>query len=571
MRTGPTWGLMSVLISVLCLVSIRPAPIFALSLDDYFSYSLDVEFSKTEIHGSEVFYATVDGTATCTKNLPIAAIEARITSRVVAEHQVSGARVTLNSGYSVTIESFPSVAGETAHTSEVVSLKFPAVSESGTYNVVGELSEVEVQFVLLGWLDVTSFLPPSQEMGSVTYVADEGGGGGGIIIKPGGSLLDYIDENGVFTADITAESEDGKCWITINEGIIGLAEDGKPLSEISIVEVAELPPLPEDFQASVIGLAYDVELDGATFEPPMTLTLEYDESLIPEAVDEENLVIAMWAEQIDEWFNLDGTVDAENNTITTEIGHLTDFTILAYTRPAVFTASDLSITPAEVDIGEEVTISLIITNTGDLTGSYAVVLKINNIEVETKGVTLSGGNNMMVDFSITPDAEGVYTVAVSGSSGTFEVKTPLEVETPLSATFTAANLNISPAEVNLGESLDISITITNTSNLTGTHKVTLKIDDVLIGTKEVTLAGGDSQIVTFTVAKGTAGIYKVNVAGLFESFAVKEESPPQPLTELINWPVLSGVIAAIVVVALLIFILARRGHTKSSLQRMKLG
>ena len=566
MRTGLAWGLMSVLVSVLCLVSIRPAPIFALSLDDYFSYNIDTEFSKTEIHGSELFYATVDGTATCTSNLPLAAIEAQITSRVVAEHQVSGAQVTLNSGYSVTIESFPSVAGETAHTSEVVSLRFPGGSESGVYNVVGELVEARVQFVGIGWLVVTSFLPASQEMGSVTYVAAVGGGGGGgIIIEPGGGLLDYVDEDGVFTADVTAESEDGKCWITIDEGIIGLTEDGEPLSEISIVEVAELPPLPEDFQASVIGLAYDVELDGATFEPPMTLTLEYDESLIPEAVDEENLVIAMWAEQIDEWFNLDGTVDAENNTITTEIGHLTDFTILAYTRPAVFTASDLSIAPAEVGIGEEVTINLLITNTGDLTGSYAVVLKIDDIEVETKEVTLSGSNNVMVNFSITPDAEGVYTVAVSGLAGTFEVKTPFEIKTSPSATFTIANLNISPAEVNLGESVDISIVVTNTSALTGTHEVTLKIDDVPIGTKEVTLDSGDSQRVTFTVAKGTAGIYKVNVAGLSGSFVAKEEPPSQSSTELINWPVLGGIIGGVIVVGLLTFILARRGHTKSSL------
>jgi len=504
--------------------------------------------------------------------MPLTPLEAQITSRVVAEHQVSGAEVILNSGYSVTLASFPSAVGETASASEVVSLAFPSGSASGTYDLVGEVIEADVRFALLGWLDVTSWLPSSEPMGSITYTADGGGGGGGggggIAIGSENGILDYIDEDGVFTDDITAESEDSKCLITIDEGTTGLDEDGDPLSELNVVEVEELPSAPPDFPAEVIGSAYDIGPDGATFDPPIALAMEYNENLIPDGVAEENLTIATWDDAADEWINLDGTVDTVDNTITAEISHLTDFAILAYTRPADCTGSNLVITPTEVGIGEEVTINLLITNSGDLTGSYEAVLKIDDVEVETEEVTLSGGDNVAVSFSISLDAEGVYTVAVGGLSGTVEVRTPEveadeietpEDETPASATFTVADLSISPAEVVPGESVKISVTVTNTSSLSGTYEVTLEIDDVILGTKEVTLAGGEGQVTTLTIAKGTAGTYRVNVAGLSGSFVVKEGPPPlSPAVEQINWTVLGGAIGGVIVIGLLIFLLVRR-------------
>ncbi len=42
------------------------------------------------------------------------------------------------------------------------------------------------------------------------------------------------------------------------------------------------PTPPEDF--SVIGLVYDFGPNGATFDPPITLTITYDPALIPEGL-----------------------------------------------------------------------------------------------------------------------------------------------------------------------------------------------------------------------------------------------------------------------------------------------
>jgi hypothetical protein len=322
-----------------------------------------------------------------------------------------------------------------------------------------------------------------------------------------------------------------------------------PLSEVSIIEMAEPPAPPAD--TDVIGLTYDLGPDGATFNPPITITFTYDEADIPEGVDEEDLVIAFWDEDADEWVVLENvTVDPVTNTISASVSHFTAFTVLAPTRSASFTATDLSITPTEIYLGESVSISVLITNTGDLTGSYEVSLKIVDMVAQTKEVTLDGGDSETISFNVTPAITGEHTVSINGLLGTVVVKAP---EAP--AAFTISALIISPAEVNIGESVTISAIVTNVGDLTGTYKVTLKIDGAVVEEKEVTLARGASQKIDFHTAKDTLGTYAVDVNGLSGSFAVGEIPPiptPVPLkpppVAPINWWLIGGLIAAVIII-----------------------
>ncbi|GAH67054.1 unnamed protein product, partial [marine sediment metagenome] len=263
--------------------------------------------------------------ASCTDDLPMPVSEAVITGRIIAEHQTSGAEVTLKSSYTLTISPFPSQKDETTQVSQVVSLQFPGGSQSGTYSVVGELIEAEVK-TILGWISVTAFLPSSQAMGSITYVSDSTGSSTGS--STGGSssgrssedvpppepgttdVSDIISSDGVFTEGTTAQSEDSNCELSIDEYTKGLTKNGEPLSEISILEMEEPPVPPEN--CDIIGLTYDLGPDGATFDPPITITFTYDESLIPDGVAEEDLVIVIWDETAGEWGVLaDCTVDPE--------------------------------------------------------------------------------------------------------------------------------------------------------------------------------------------------------------------------------------------------------------------
>jgi len=319
---------------------------------------------------------------------------------------------------------------------------------------------------------------------------------GGAGTPPGTTKVSHkVTSTGHFTDTVTATSSDSKCGLTIPEGTQGLDENGRPLKEITIVPMDDPPPPPE--QANVIGLTYEFGPEGATFDPPITITFTYDESLIPEGIDEETLVIAVWNPDTNEWVELVCTVDPDTNTITAQISHFSIFTVIISTRPAAFAASNLSISPSEVDIGEIITISARVTNTGDFSGTYEVTLEIDDVVVETTEVTLAGGARRTVTFTTSRDAVGTYAVSIDGLSGTFSVREatapPPPPPPPAPAAFTTGNLLIAPAEVDIGKTVTISAKISNTGDLEGKHRVTLKVNDIIIATQDVIRPDGNIQ------------------------------------------------------------------------------
>ena len=248
------------------------------------------------------------------------------------------------------------------------------------------------------------------------------GGGGGIPSPPPGTthVFDAVTSDGEFTKDVNVESEDGKVELNIEEGTVGLDEHGRSLVYIEANEMEDPPDPPKE--SNRIGLTYDLEPDGATFDPPVSLTFTYDPDEIPEGVSEENLVIAMWDEEAGEWVDLECTVDPETNTITATVSHFTPFSVVAFTHPAAFETSYLTILPREVDPDETVTIKVKATNIGSLSGSYKVTLKIDNVVVDSKDVTLEGGASQNVAFAVSKDAAGTYNVDVNDLLGTFTVR-----------------------------------------------------------------------------------------------------------------------------------------------------
>jgi hypothetical protein len=244
-------------------------------------------------------------------------------------------------------------------------------------------------------------------------------GGGGATASGVGSinLTRYLDWQGKTIADISLTSTDGLVTMGIHWGTLLLDAQGTPLESIEI-NILSTPPPPPGY--ALVGHAYDCLPAGATFQPAILLTFRYRSADIPDGVSEQDLVLAYW--DGGEWVNLPTTVNVANNTVAARAAHFTPFAILAYTGAPAFGTSDLSITPAEVDAGEEVTISLLAANTGDLAGSYEVTLEIDNMVVTTEAVTLAAGASERVTFTTAKDVAGTYAVSVGGLSGTFVVK-----------------------------------------------------------------------------------------------------------------------------------------------------
>jgi len=230
--------------------------------------------------------------------------------------------------------------------------------------------------------------------------------------------------NSIFGDGFIAESYDGTCQLSINPGTTGVTGDGEPLSELTIGRMEHPPSPPADF--SIIDFVYDFGPDEATFNPPITITFAYYEILIPDGMTEDDLVLAMWDGMGDKWVIVeDYVVDSVTNTLTTPITRLAAFTIFGRCTPApsptTFTIADLAITPGEVSIGEEVIISILVTNTGDLVDTYRATLEINNEVEAQKDTALAGGVSQPVTFTTVKDTAGTYTVDINGLSSTFEV------------------------------------------------------------------------------------------------------------------------------------------------------
>jgi hypothetical protein len=89
--------------------------------------------------------------------------------------------------------------------------------------------------------------------------------------------------------------------------------------------------------------------------------------------------------------------------------------------PVGLSASALSISPQQVQPGEEVTISINVANTGGETGNYNAVLYINEVVEDSQSVSLAAGTSKDVIFTVSKSQAGVYDVSVAGQNGQFEV------------------------------------------------------------------------------------------------------------------------------------------------------
>ncbi len=87
--------------------------------------------------------------------------------------------------------------------------------------------------------------------------------------------------------------------------------------------------------------------------------------------------------------------------------------------------ANLSIEPAEVQLNEIVTITASVANTHDTWGIYSLVLKINGVKEAEKQATVDAGSIQDVNFTVTKEDAGSYSVTVDGLSGSFIVVKPV--------------------------------------------------------------------------------------------------------------------------------------------------
>jgi hypothetical protein len=87
-----------------------------------------------------------------------------------------------------------------------------------------------------------------------------------------------------------------------------------------------------------------------------------------------------------------------------------------------FSVTSLAIDPAEADIGQTVTVTVIVANLGDGSGQYQANLMLDGAVVATKEVTIASHTDQTITFSLTQDAAGTYSLSIDGQSVSLVVK-----------------------------------------------------------------------------------------------------------------------------------------------------
>ncbi|MBI2574303.1 hypothetical protein HYV82_00260 [Candidatus Woesearchaeota archaeon] len=140
-----------------------------------------------------------------------------------------------------------------------------------------------------------------------------------ILLKQGG--------DGKTTTDAVKQAADGLAELKIPAGTI-VTKNGQTLGEVSIKVVDRNF---EGLSNSVVlgEVAYEGFPDGAEFDPPIEITIRYDDADIPPGITEESLSIAYYDKKKDLWVSLlDSEVDTENNKVTARVSHFTPFAIV---------------------------------------------------------------------------------------------------------------------------------------------------------------------------------------------------------------------------------------------------
>lgn len=147
---------------------------------------------------------------------------------------------------------------------------------------------------------------------------------------PGRTAKIYANANGVISQETTLLSTDGLATLFLGEGIVAVNSSGKPLSSVSIRRIPydTLPAgsLSEDL--SFTGMAYDLQPDGATFSPSISLSFT-----LPHAQWGTEYVMQGYDTRSGTWQALQSRYDPQTGIITADLSHFCCFALFAKVIP----------------------------------------------------------------------------------------------------------------------------------------------------------------------------------------------------------------------------------------------
>jgi hypothetical protein len=268
-----------------------------------------------------------------------------------------------------------------------------------------------------------------------------------------------------------------------------------------------------EFQLYSLKVSPEVCLTGETVTVSATLNYsgsvegDYEAELLVDGVIEQTQTLAVEPES-SRSVSFALTRD-EPGTYVVQIGELT-------ASLTVLEVSNFNLSPAEVMANETVTVSADLQNVTETEATINCRLLCQGSEAAAKDMTLAGGATEAVTFSLSQGTPGMYEVQLGNLSGSFKVLRPAEIE--------VVSLDIFPNPVRVGEETAIMLSIKNSGDIADTYTANIAVDGVAGGTEEVTVAGGATEKVSFSLLKDSPGSYNIEAGG--QEVALRVWQPP---------------------------------------------
>jgi parallel beta-helix repeat protein len=171
-----------------------------------------------------------------------------------------------------------------------------------------------------------------------------------------------------------------------------------------------------------------------------------------------------------------------------------------------------------------------------------------NYWADYRGVDENHGENQNMSGS---DGIGDTPYQIPGGSG--QDRYPLMSQ---AVTVEVSSLRIEPSVVEPSKPVTISVDVKNSGDLETNYWVKLEINGAVESIENVTLAGGETRSVAFTVVKGAEGNYEIDVDGIGGTLTVaKVHGNPS-----FNWPLTIGLISlTIAIIGIAVALQGRKG------------
>jgi len=200
--------------------------------------------------------------------------------------------------------------------------------------------------------------------------------------------------------------------------------------------------------------------------------------------------------------------DAGTYTATVASDDTTDSTQVVVLDPPAF---DVTVVETSEPVeGETLVVTANVTNTGEVDDTQTVTLDVPGLGSDQTDIVLGAGGSTEETFGIDtqPGDAGGYTATVASDDDTDSTNLTVLAQANIAVDIVAV------AEPVVGESLAVTVNVTNLGDIEATQPVELSAGELGTDTTAVTLSGGESVEETLSVATqaGDAGTYTATVS-----------------------------------------------------------